>query len=67
MVMVSIFSGVSWATASMSMPPSVEATTAIRPVVAVDQQREVEFLFDVDAVGDVEALDLLALRARSGS
>ena len=33
---------------------------------AVDQQRQVEFLFDVDAVGDVEALDLLALRRRSG-
>ena len=31
--------------------------------LAVDQQREVEFLGDVDAVGDVEALDLLALRA----
>ena len=31
--------------------------------LAVDQQREVEFLRDVDAVGDVEALDLLALRA----
>ena len=27
-----IFSGVSWATASMSMPPSVEATMAIRPL-----------------------------------
>ena len=31
--------------------------------LAVDQQREVEFLGDVDAVGDVEALDLLACRA----
>ena len=31
--------------------------------LAVDQQREVEFLGDVDAVGDVEPLDLLALRA----
>ncbi len=30
---------------------------------AVDQQRQVEFLGDVDAVGDVEALDLLAGRA----
>jgi hypothetical protein len=29
---VMIFSGVSWATASMSMPPSVEATKATRPV-----------------------------------
>jgi hypothetical protein len=32
MVMVSIFSGVSWATASISIPPSVEATMAILPV-----------------------------------
>ena len=30
--------------------------------LAVDQQREIEFLGDVDAVGDVEALDLLAVR-----
>ena len=28
----------------------------------VDEQREVEFLGDVDAVGDVEPVDLLALR-----
>jgi hypothetical protein len=28
--------------------------------LAVDQQREIEFLGDVDAVGDVEPLDLLA-------
>ena len=31
MTMVWIFSGVSWATASMSMPPSVETTKATRP------------------------------------
>ena len=31
--------------------------------VAVDQQREIIFLRDVDAVGDVEAVDLLALGA----
>ena len=60
--MVSIFSGVSCATVSMSMPPSVEATIGDPAGLAVDQQREVEFLGDVDAVGDVEALDLLALR-----
>ena len=30
---------------------------------AVDQQREIIFLCDVDAVGDVEPLDLLAVRA----
>ena len=34
--------------------------------LAVDQQSEVEFLGDVDAVGDVEPVDLLALRRRSG-
>ena len=66
-VKVWIFSGVSWATSSMFMPPSVEATKAIRPVFAVDEQSEVEFLGDVDAVGDVEPVDLLALRRRSGS
>ena len=31
--------------------------------LAVNQQREIEFLRDVDTVGDVEALDLLAVRA----
>ena len=36
---------------------------AIRPVDAVDQQRQVEFFLDVDAVGDVEPLHLLAGRA----
>jgi hypothetical protein len=39
---VMIFSGVSWATASMSMPPSVETTKATGPC-AVDQHREIEF------------------------
>jgi hypothetical protein len=29
----------------------------------VDQQREVKFLLDVDAVGDVEAVHLLAMLA----
>ena len=32
MVIVAIFSGLSWATFSISIPPSVEATTAMRPV-----------------------------------
>ena len=32
------------------------------PALPVDQQREVEFLGDVDAVGDVEPVDLLAVR-----
>ncbi|MNC66223.1 hypothetical protein D3C75_1166050 [compost metagenome] len=31
MTTVMIFSGVSWATASMSMPPSVETTKEMRP------------------------------------
>ncbi len=39
MVIVVILSGVSWATFSISMPPSVEATTAIAAAFAVDQQR----------------------------
>ena len=47
----------------MSIPPSVEATIDDPPGRAVDQQREVEFLGDVDAVGDVEAVDLLAVLA----
>ncbi len=32
MAMVRMRSGVSWATASMSMPPSVETTMATRPL-----------------------------------
>ena len=44
----------------MSMPPSVETTKATRDGRAVDQQREVEFLVDVGAVLDIEAVDLLA-------
>jgi hypothetical protein len=42
----------------MFMPPSVEAAG-----LTIDQQRQVEFLFDVRAVLDVEAVDLLALGA----
>ena len=44
----------------MSMPPSVEATIEILPGGAIDEHREVEFLGDIDAVGDVQAIDLLA-------
>jgi hypothetical protein len=55
-----IFSGVSSATASMSMPPSVETTKAGPADGAVDQDREIEFAVDVGAVLDVEAVDLLA-------
>ena len=58
-----IFSGVSCATASMSMPPSVETTKATRDGRAVDQEREIELAVDVGAVLDVEAVDLLAGRA----
>ena len=41
-VSVTIFSGVFAATASMSTPPSVEATKATRPDAAIDQQREIK-------------------------
>jgi hypothetical protein len=41
----------------MSMPPSVDATSA------VDEQCQVEFLGDVGAVGDVQPVDLLAVLA----
>ena len=60
---VTIFSGVLWATSSMSMPPSVETTNATSRGFAVDQDREIELLVDVGAVLDVEAVDLLAWRA----
>ena len=60
---VTIFSGVSCATSSMSMPPSVETTKATRDGLAVDQHREVELLVDRRAFLDIEAVDLLALRA----
>ena len=57
---VTIFSGVSCATSSMSMPPSVETTNDTSRGFAVDQDREIELLVDVGAVLDVEAVDLLA-------
>ena len=41
------------------MPPSVEAMTAMRRRVAVDEQREVELARDVEALLDVEAPHLL--------
>ena len=64
--MVSIFSGVSWATVLDVHPAFGRGDDGDPAGLAVDQQREVEFLGDVDAVGDVEPLDLLAVRARSG-
>ena len=66
MVKVSTFSGVFAATSSMSMPPSVEQTKAMRRGLPVDQQREVELAGDVGAVLDVDAVDHLAGRARTG-
>jgi hypothetical protein len=50
-------------TASMSMPPSVETTMAMRPLSRSTEESEIIFAGDVDAVGDVEALDLLAFGA----
>ena len=65
-VKVSTFSGVFAATSSMSMPPSVEQTKAMRLELAVDQQREVELAGDVRAVLDVDAVDHLARPAPTG-
>ncbi len=65
-VKVRIFSGVLAATSSMSMPPSVEQTKAMRLEAAVDQQREVELAGDVGAVLDVDAVDHLARPGRTG-
>ena len=45
------------------MPPSVEATTETLRRDAIDQQRQVQFLGDVGAFFDIEAVDLLAGRA----
>jgi hypothetical protein len=47
----------------MSMPPSVDAMTHDAARLAVDEHREVELARDVEALLDVEALDLLALGA----
>ena len=60
---VTIFSGVSCATFSMSMPPSVETTKATRPVSRSTSSEQIELARDVGAVLDVEAVDLLAGRA----
>ena len=58
-----IFSGVSAATSSISVPPSVDAMTMLRRRRPVEQHREVQLVGDVDALLDVEAVDLLALRS----
>ena len=58
-----IFSGRLCATSSMSMPPSVETTKATRDGRAVDQRREIELAVDHRAFLDIEAVDLLAVRA----
>ena len=60
---LTIFSGVLWATSSMSMPPSVEATNAILEVARSTSGRQVEFLVDQRAFFDVEPVDHLALGA----
>ena len=55
-----IRSGVSSATFSMSMPPSVEAITTLRRVGPIEENRQVELAGDVDALFDVEAVNLFA-------
>ena len=60
MATVTIFSGVSCATASMSMPPSVETTKATRPTERSTSSEQIELAGDVGAVLDIEAVDLLA-------
>ena len=62
-MIVSIFSGVSCATVLDIHAAFGRGDDRDAPGLAVDQQREIIFLFDVDAVGDVEPLDLLAVRA----
>src|SRR4051794_4094757 len=60
---VTIFSGVSCATSSMFMPPSVETTKATRLVSRSTSMEEVELGGDVRAVLDIQTVDLLAGRA----
>ncbi len=59
-----ILSGVSSATVSMSMPPSVEATKETLPGLAVDEDGAVELAVDIGAVFQIEPVDLLARLAR---
>jgi hypothetical protein len=47
----------------MSIPPLGRRDNRDAAGLAVDQQREIELLFDVDTVGDVKPLHLLAVRA----
>ncbi len=65
-VSVKILSGVSCATFSMSMPPSVEAMNATREVDAINERREIELAADVDSVLDIDASHGAPGRARSG-
>ena len=60
---VAIFSGVSAATLSISMPPSVEAMNATRPDAAIDQQREIKLAGDGRVLDHVDAAHDAALRA----
>ena len=60
---VMIFSGVEWATSSMSMPPSLEAMKATFCVARSVTSDDVVFLLDVGAFLDVQAAHLLAFGA----
>ena len=57
---LTIFSGVSWATSSMSMPPSVEATKEMRLVWRSISRARYSSRAMSRAVFDVDAVDLLA-------
>jgi hypothetical protein len=57
-----IFSGVSWATFSISMPPSEEAIIATGLGGAIGQRSNVVLLADVGTLFDQQATDLLADR-----
>ena len=64
-VRVTIFSGVSAATSSMSMPPSVEAMKATRAGVAIDQEREIKLARDGRALHHIDPAHDAALAGPS--
>ena len=57
-----IFSGVLWATSSISMPPSVEAMMVTREVARSSSKPEIQLALDVAAFLDIQPLHFLARR-----